>query len=408
MKALILGGVAPHIELMEELKERGYETILVDYLQNPPARKFADKFYRESTLDKEKVLEIAKTEEVDLIITICVDHANVTMCYVAEQLHLPCPYSYETAIMATDKALMKQKMVEYGIPTADFKIVESVAQLDREWEFPLVVKPVDNNGSKGVKKVETRAMLEQAVVDAIQLSRAKRAVVESFNEGREIQVDCFANNKEAHVIMKREKLKIPNQKGLAMQSFGSLIPVQMSERVHEKIADISNRIVKAFQLEHTPFFFQAILSGEDIKVLELSPRIGGGLSYKLLKQYASFPIIPCIVDSYFGNIKDVNFGEGKGYMTTNILYGVNGTFDHVVGVEELLNKGIIDGFDQMAESGNELAGYMDSRNRIGAYYISAASYEELMKKVAIAHDKIDVVDKTGKSIARKDLYLKEQ
>ena len=88
MRAIILGGVAPHIELIKNLKKRGYETILLDYYENPPAREYADRFYRISTLDYEAVKEAAEKEKADLIITICVDHANVIMCRAAEELGL--------------------------------------------------------------------------------------------------------------------------------------------------------------------------------------------------------------------------------------------------------------------------------------------------------------------------------
>ena len=111
----MLGGTSPHIALIENLKDRGYYTVLVDYYENPPAKKVADEHIRESTLDQDKVLEIAKSINAKLVISACVDQANVTACYVAEKLGLPVPYIYETAMSVTNKGLMKRKMLESGI-----------------------------------------------------------------------------------------------------------------------------------------------------------------------------------------------------------------------------------------------------------------------------------------------------
>ena len=90
MKALILAGGDPQIRLIEELKQRGYYTILADYTEHPVAEVYADKFYRESTLDIEKIKEIAISEKVDIVITCCTDQALNTVSVISEELNLPC------------------------------------------------------------------------------------------------------------------------------------------------------------------------------------------------------------------------------------------------------------------------------------------------------------------------------
>src|SRR5690554_5176276 len=119
-KAIVLGGTVPHIALIERLKMRGYYTVLVDYLSDPPAKEYADEHIQESTLDPRIVLEIARNIETDLVISACIDQANAIACYVAERLNLPHPYSYDTALDVTQKHRMKSIMEQAGIPTSDF------------------------------------------------------------------------------------------------------------------------------------------------------------------------------------------------------------------------------------------------------------------------------------------------
>ena len=91
--ALVLGGTVPHIELIRQLKDRGFYTILVDYLENPPARPYADLHLRESTLDDDKVYQLSVENHAELVIATCIDHANTTCCHVLEMMGKHAPYS---------------------------------------------------------------------------------------------------------------------------------------------------------------------------------------------------------------------------------------------------------------------------------------------------------------------------
>ena len=122
--AIVLGGTNPHIELINQLKQRGYFVVLADYLENPPARSVADLHDRASTMDQDAILELAKKHDAKLVITACVDQANITACFVAEKLGLTHPYSYEIAQKITNKGFMKQVMSEHHILTTKFYYLE--------------------------------------------------------------------------------------------------------------------------------------------------------------------------------------------------------------------------------------------------------------------------------------------
>ena len=289
-----------------------------------------------------------------------------------------------------------------GIPTGNFCVLNSPGDPVTELGFPVVVKPVDNNGSKGVRKAETEEELSEHIKNAFQFSRTGQVIVEEFYEGKEIQVDCFANEGRANVLMIREKLKIPRASGLAMQTYGSILPAILPAGLTKKIQVIAQSIVEGFGLEHTPFFFQAIADNTDIKVLELTPRIGGGLSYKMLKDHVGFDVVDAAVDSYFGNLPEIDFSVKDTYMITRILYGTDGVFAEVKGVEKMKEEKVITSFDFMAEKGKRLPpiidNWVDSRNRIGAYIIEGLDYEDVVKKAETAFREIDAVDPEGQSI----------
>ena len=157
MKIVVLAGGSDQIALINELKSRGHEVILVDYFDNPPAKPYADKHIVASTLDVEAVKQIAYDENASLVCTACTDQALLTVANVSEQLNLPCYISYKTALNVTNKSYMKEVMLKYGIPTAKYVILDSVdLEVIKDFQLPVVVKPVDCNSSKGVKRVDCK------------------------------------------------------------------------------------------------------------------------------------------------------------------------------------------------------------------------------------------------------------
>ena len=162
MKALVIAGGLPQIELLKQLKSRGIETVLADGNDKAIARPYADHFHQIQIFDIEAVKNLAVKEDVDFLITVCADQVLLVVAQVSEMLGLPCYINYETAQDVSDKIRMKAIFKKNGIPTSDYVQLEcfDVEQI-RHLKFPLVVKPVDAYSSKGVRKAENMAQLEQ-------------------------------------------------------------------------------------------------------------------------------------------------------------------------------------------------------------------------------------------------------
>ena len=402
-KAIVLGGTSPHIELIGQLKSRGYYTILIDYLPDAPAIKYADEFIRESTLDKERVLQTAKSLQVDLVISACIDQANSTCCYVAERLGLPHPYSYETSLDVTDKGRMKRKMVNGGVPTSDFQIFHSIDSID--WSkvmFPAVVKPVDCNSSKGVRRVDNVDEAEKWGLDALRLSRTGCAIIEGYNKGREIQVDCLADANKASVIMTREKKHVASMNSVELNSTGSIIPALCCEGRERELEDIAGRISGTFGLCNTPFFYQAIVSDTgDVNVLEFAPRVGGGLSYYLIKELTGFDPVKAVVQSFLGEKIMVRTKAVSRLYSTNFLYMEEGIFDHVTGLDDLKSRDCIKEYFVTKSRGAKITGSMRSGNRVASFVVEGSSVEEVKKKENTAYASVDIIDAYGQSRIRR-------
>lgn len=397
--AIVLGGTSPHVNLINNLKERGYYIVLVDYLQNPLGAKVADEHIRESTLDVDKIIEITTEKKADLVISTCIDQANSTCCYVAEKLNLPKPYSYKTSLDVTDKGKMKQIFISNDIPTSKFMIVKYVDDID--WgkvDYPAVVKPVDCNSSKGVHRADSREEIVKYVTEAINLSRTRTAIIEGYNTGFEIQVDCFAQDTAATVIMTRQKQKIISSGGSELQCFGSIIPAQLSEELNIQAKDIASKIARSFKLHNTPFFYQAIVTDKGIQVLEFAPRIGGGLSTYIIKHVTGFDVLNSVIDSFLGNKVSVHIQENRRYYATCLIYMNPGTFDHISGLQEQKASGDIVEYFILKDKGTQIDASMSSGNRVGAFVVEADNITELNEKIKKGYENIEVYDLAGNAM----------
>ncbi len=394
--AIVLGGTLPHVLLVEKLHERGYYVILIDYLKNPPAKFFADEHVQASTLDKDQVLAIARERKAELVISTCIDQANSVCCYVSEKLGLPHPYSYETSLYVTNKGMMKTRMREADVPSSSFVLTRDVADVD--WEkvtFPCVIKPVDCNSSKGVHRADTKEEAVPFIEEALGLSQTNEAIIEDFCNGDEIQVDCIAFEDRADVVMTRSKVKVPGGNGTVLNSFGSVVPAQVPDTVIPRLEQIAANIAKGFGLKNTPFFYQAIVSGEKVNVLEFAPRVGGGLSYYMLKNFVGFDAVEAAVCSFLGQEISEEFHKPSSYYRTCLLYSHPCKFDHIEGLKELKEEGVIKEFFLTRVKGAVLDGEMRSGNRVGSFVVEGLSLQELNEKIKISMRRLKVLDMEG-------------
>lgn len=414
-KALVLGGTYPHAALIQKLKDRGYYTILVDYLDHPAAQPYADEHIQESTLDMDKVVEIAKQQQVELVISSCIDQANVTCCYVAEKLGLPKPYSYETSLNVTDKVRMKRIMIKNGISTARHYEISSLQEFEKEkLRYPIIVKPADANSSKGVRKIDAdEKNVEQFIQDALTISRNGKAIIEEFIIGREIGADCMIVNHKAHVIITRERRKInKNNRDAIQQIYGSFWPANLTEKNIEELRLIAEKIAEVFDIDNTPLMMQTILANDSFNVIEFGARIGGGDNYQIIEELTGYDIIQNSIRSFLGEplqVSDLKEGRPK-LLMDNYLYIVppatNGRDEQVFGniFYNEKAKSLID-YEKVYKKRGDSVGYkISSNNRVGCFVVSGSSEQELIEKQLEVVRNMDVFDINGHPIMLKDIY----
>ncbi len=403
MKALVLAGGFPQIALIEELKRRNIYTILADYYENPVARKYADKFYQVSTLDLEGITDVARNEKVDFLITVCTDQAINTVAKVSETLGLPCYIDHKTALNVTNKQYMKKVFNEFGVPTAKHVIM---GELDEKqltsMTYPLIVKPVDCNSSRGVKKVENIQELKLAFEKAVEYSRTNTAIVEEFIEGEELSVDVYVEEGVAHVLSVSSLDKIANNDKFVI--FRGRYSADVVEKVYDLVQGIAQQIADAFGLKNSPMLIQMITDGKRAFVLEFSARTGGGVKFRLIKKASGFDVVSAVVDLTLGNKPHVEkvIPENR-YIINEFIYCNPGVFDRLDGFDELVADDTISEYSLYKWQGAEFDTIENSGDRVAGFTIQADTMDEIRAKHKKAVATMQVLDINGKDIMRKDL-----
>ncbi len=396
MKILVLAGGADQIALIQELKSRGHEVVLLDYFEDPPAKLYADKHIVASTLDVEAVEKYAKEENVSLICTACTDQALLSVSYVSERLGLPCYIDYQTGLNVTNKSYMKKVLTDNKIPTARFSIVDKPDEEKiRGFIFPLVVKPVDCNSSKGVKKVESIEEYRQYITEAIQYSRSNTAIVEEYKEGKEISADFYIEKGVAKLLSATTSLKIKNRKSFTILC--SDYPA-LNESQEIAVTQIAQDISKAFNLDNTPLLIQMIVNNNEINVIEFSARMGGGSKYKLIEVLSGVNIMSKYVDRILGGYPEVKPFKQVGYCKMVYIYCHPGIYDHMEGLDEMKEKGMIDEYFLYKTKGMEICKAETSSDRPAGYLCSAKTVKELQDKIYYVDSHVKAVSSVGEDM----------
>ncbi len=196
---MLLGGLRYLLPVIEEAHKLGVYVITADYLPGNIAHKYSDEYCNVSIIDKDAVLKAAQELKIDGILSHAVDPGVVSAAYVAEKMGLPFQCSYEAACILQDKSLFRKFLTEHGFncPKAKgYNNIEDALKDTDYFNWPVIVKPVDSAGSKGVTKVENKENLRNAIETALSASLSKHFVIEDFLDkvGAQSSADIFTVN----------------------------------------------------------------------------------------------------------------------------------------------------------------------------------------------------------------------
>lgn len=270
-KSILVFGVGElQRSIIRRAKLMGLYTIGIDPCADAVCKDEVDAFEIVAGQDFEGTCAVVEKYGVDAIVTAATDKPLVMMARVAEKYDFPF-YSIETAQWSTDKYQMKQRFLEGGVPCARGRLIAKVEEAD-DLYYPLIVKPRDNSGSRGVKLCRTKEDLEQSMAEALEYSKLDSVLVEEFIEGPEYSIEGLHYDDKSEVIQFTEKKTTEFPYNVEL---GHIQPANISDENKQKIREIVAKIGKALKFENCPSHTELKINERGIFVIETSPRLGG-------------------------------------------------------------------------------------------------------------------------------------
>ena len=267
---LIFGVGSLQKSIINRAKLMGLYTVGIDPCENAVCKDEVDAFEIVGGQDYESTCAVVEKYSIDAIVTAATDKPLVMMARVAEKYGFPF-YSVETAQWSTDKFQMKHRFMEGDVPCAKGRLVKSVNEVE-DIEYPIIIKPRDNSGSRGVKLCRTKEELEASMSEAFEVSQLDTVLVEEFIEGPEYSVESLHYDGKSEVIQFTEKKTTEFPYNVEL---GHVQPANISEENQQRIREIVSKIGKALKFENCPSHTELKINERGIYVIETSPRLGG-------------------------------------------------------------------------------------------------------------------------------------
>ena len=396
-KLLILGGDHFTIPVVEAAKKQGYYVITCDYLPDNVAHKVSDEYVNFSTTDKEGILVWSKENKIDGIVTFT-DSGVVTTAYVQHHLGLPQIGPLESVEILQNKARFRQFLTENGfnVPKAKGYSKKEDALNDTSFfSLPVIVKPVDAAGSKGVTKVEKWDELEKAVDWAIKYSFSGDFIIESFieKEGCSSDSDSFSVDGVMRVVTfsaQHFDEKAAGEYTPAAYSW----PSSMNRQQEEYLTAELQRLISLLKMKSTVYNIETRIGTEGKPyIMEVSPRGGGNRLSEMVRFSTGADMITAAVRAAVGDpIGDLVQQPLKGHWAEIILHAdESGILESVDVLQEM--QPFVKELDLWFKPGQQVLAFQSARDAIGTLVLNFETAEKLEKAITNQRDWLKVVVK---------------
>lgn len=308
-KLLLLGGARYLLPVIEAAHKLGIYVITCDYLPDNIAHKYSDKYLNVSIIDKDAVLAAAQKEQIDGIMSFATDPGVVTAAYVAEKMGLPAAGSYESVSILQDKGRFRKFLADNGFTVPHARSYEEISEAQKDVDYfnwPVIVKPVDSAGSKGVTKVETPSELEKSIRYALEFSHSNKFIIEDFIEkkGCSSDSDCFSIDGKLVVTTfssQRFDVKAENPYAPMAYSWPSTFSLEHEEELKSEI----QRLLTLLGMKSSIYNVET-REGVDGKayIMEVSPRGGGNRLAEMVRYATGMDMITAAVKAAVGDPVD--------------------------------------------------------------------------------------------------------
>lgn len=376
-KIVIIGANSFQNPLILKAKEMGYETHVFAWQDGSIGERTADYFYPISIVEKDEILEKCREIRPDAVVTIASDLANITVQYVASRLGLPSN-SDENILISTNKYAMRQAFMDNGVASPKFaKVSEEtdLAEATAQMTYPVIVKPTDRSGSRGITKVNQFDEILAAVKAAIENSFEKCAIIEEFIDGEEYSCECVSYAGEHHVLAVTKKYTTGYPHFIET---GHMEPAPISKELRDKVAAEIPKALDALQIQNGASHSEFKITDEgEVRIIEIGSRMGGDcIGSHLVHLSTGYDFVKMVIQTALGEEPTLIPEHGPKYAGIRFIFNKED-----LKVYEDVQKNqpqLIEYVSEIEEVGEHEV--VDSSTRFG-YFIIVSDSEQEVKEI---------------------------
>lgn len=384
-KILLLGGSRYLLPVIRAAHDLGLFVITCDYLPDNIAHKYSDEYLNVSIIDKDAVLKAAQEKQIDGIMSFATDPGVVTAAYVAEKMNLPFQGSYESTSILQDKGLFRQFLTDHNFNVPHAKRYVDVDEPFRDIDFfnwPVIVKPVDSAGSKGVNRVDRPEQLKDAIEEAVSGSHNGAFIIEDFLtfDGYHSSADPFTVNGKLKFVTYSDQLFDKEAENPYTPSM-IIWPTSMKKEHQNILTSETQRLMDLLGMETGIYNIETCV-GIDGKpyIMEVSPRGGGCKIAELQERAFGNHLIENEVRKAVGMpLKEVEQTECDGHWCEAVIHarpGQSGILKEIV-IDPEISEKYVKVVDLAVKPGDMVKPFTGANMSLGDMFLRFDSREEL-------------------------------
>lgn len=394
---MLLGGIRYLLPVIEAAHKQGYYVITADYLPDNIAHKYSDEYVDVSIIDKEAVLKVAREKQIDGIMSFGVDPGVVAASYVQNKMGLPSFGPFESVEILQNKDKFRAFLQKNGFNVPQAKGFDNIddAMAESYWyPWPVIVKPTDSAGSKGVTRVDKPEDYRPALEYAMKHSLSGHIIVEEFIEKDGCSSDTDSMSVDGKLVFtsfcaQRFDVEATNPFTPAAYSWPSTFTKEQEEYLTSEI----QRLITLLGMKTVVYNIETRI-GTNGKpyIMELTPRGGGNRLCEMLRYATGVDMITAITRAIVGDplLEPIEQKPYNGHWAEIILHAdKDGIFDHLE-IDKHFPTEIVEE-DLWVKKGDKVESFEGANNAIGTLVLKFHSAEELEQAITHQRDWLKVV-----------------
>ncbi len=409
-KVMMLGAGNCQLNAIKRIRELGYEVVVSDPSPLSPGKLIGNVSVLADTFSFEESLSVAEAQMIDAIMTSGTDQPVLTVNQIAQRLKLPQLLSLESALLVTNKKLMKKKFIENNIPTTPYALCSKgfKDQVLGHLTPPFVIKPIDSQGQRGIYKVGTIPEIHGLFNDVLKYSRADEILVENYYENEEVTVTGWVQNGNVKILTITDRVTFGSDDHIGI-CIAHEYPSKHLERYRDEFMRLTHKICKVFNIHEGPIYFQYLVGECGVRVNEIACRIGGAYEDVFVPVVTGIDVLTLNICSVVGDSSPIfdkmlkelqlyHYCENGLRVSVQLFFCQPGEVFDLEPREALIKQAYVLDMGYNVKKGSKIGTIENASQRAGYIIITGETEEILQKNIEKTFDQLRILDKFGKNL----------